>query len=130
MAIELGRTWCVGHGHRRFARLLRQQQCLIGMLVRGGRRHHEPHYGAVSVCVEGTTSAGGWIRRRRRRATGCRRAGKRRIELSLNKNFVFQFSTASCKDHFVFWDEGEGEPIGIECQREQVQRTGPRELMR
>ena len=23
--------------------------CLIGMLVRGGRRHHEPHYGAVLV---------------------------------------------------------------------------------
>ena len=23
--------------------------CLIGMLERGGRRHHEPRYGAVSV---------------------------------------------------------------------------------
>ena len=59
------------------------------MLVRGGRRHLEPHYGSVSVCVEGTVPAGGWIRRRRRRATGRRRAGKRRIELSLNEDFCF-----------------------------------------
>ena len=79
-----------------------EQQCLIGMLVRGGRRHHEPHYGAVSVCVEGTAPSGGWIRRRRRRATERRRAGKRRIELSLNEHFVFQISTASCEEHFVF----------------------------
>ena len=38
--VELGRTWCVRHGHLLLARLLRQQrrssnQCLIGMLVRG-----------------------------------------------------------------------------------------------
>ena len=79
-----------------------EQQCLIGMLVRGGRRHHEPRYGAVSVCVDGTAPAGGWIRRRRRRATGRQRAGKRRIELSLNKNFCLQISTASCVEHFVF----------------------------
>ena len=56
-----------------------EQQCLIGVLVRGGRRHQEPHYGAVSVCVEGTAPAGGKIRRRRRRAAGRRPAGKRRI---------------------------------------------------
>ena len=52
MAVELGRTWCVRHGHLRFASFkvaAAEQQCLIGMLVRGGRRHHEPHYGAVSV---------------------------------------------------------------------------------
>ena len=56
MAVELGRTWCVRHGLIQFARLFRQQrrsinECLIGMVVRGGRRHHEPHYGAVSVRV-------------------------------------------------------------------------------
>ena len=100
------------------------------MLVRGGRCHHEPHHGAVSVCVERTAPAGGWIRRRRRRATERRRAGKRRIDLSLNENFVFPISTASCEEHFVFWDGGEGVPIGIECQREQAHRSGPSELMR
>ena len=30
------------------------RQCLIGMLVRGGSRHHETRYGAASLCVEGT----------------------------------------------------------------------------
>ena len=75
--------------------------------MRGGRHHHEPHYGAVSVCVEGTAPARGWIRRRRRRAAGRRRARKRRIELSLNDNFVFQISTASCVAHFVFFWTGE-----------------------
>ena len=83
-----------------------EQQCLIGMLVRGGRRHHEPRYGAVLVCMEGTAPAGGWIRRRRRRATGRRRAGKRRIELSLNENFVFQISTSNFVEHFVFFERG------------------------
>ena len=73
----------------------------------GGRRHHEPRYGAVSVCVETTAPAGGWIRRRRRRATGRRWAGKRRIELSLNENFVLQISTANCVEHFVFFLTGE-----------------------
>ena len=63
---------------------------------RGRYGIYEPHYGAVSVCVEGTVPAGDWIRRRRRRATERRRAGKRRIELSLNENFVFQISTANC----------------------------------
>ena len=29
-----------------------------------------------------------------------------------------------------FRDEGEGKPIGIECQREQVRRSGPSELRR
>ena len=65
MAVELGRTWCVRHGHLRFARLFRKRQrssnALIAMLVRGGRRHHEPRYDAVSVCVKRTAPAGGWI---------------------------------------------------------------------
>ena len=99
--------------------------------MRGGRRHHEPRYGAVSVCVEGTAPAGGWIRRRRRRATGRRRAGKRRIELSLNENFLFSDQHRKLRGAFFFGgDGGEGEPIGIECQREQVRRSGPSELRR
>ena len=98
--------------------------------MRGGRRHHEPQYGEVSVCVEGTAPAGGWIRRRRRRATGRRRAGKRRVELSLNDNFCFSDQHRKLRGTFSFWDGGEGEPTGIECQREQVRRSGPSELRR
>ena len=30
----------------------------------------------------------------------------------------------------LFWDGSEGEPIGFECEREQVRRSGPSELMR
>ena len=75
--------------------------------VRGGRRHHEPRYGAVSVCVEGTAPTGGWIRRRRRRATGRRRAGKRRIELSLNDNFCFSDQHRKLRGAFYFFWTGE-----------------------
>ena len=97
--------------------------------MRGGRRHQEPHYGAVSVRVEGTRPAGGWIRRRRR-TTERRRAGKRRIELSLNESFCCQISIACCEEHFVFGDGGKEEPIGIARQREQVRMSGPSELRR
>ena len=93
LAVELGRTWCVRHGHLRFARLFQaaaaEQQCTIGMLVRGGKHHHKPNYGTVSVCIEGTAQSGGWIRRRKRRVTERRRAGKRRVELSLNELFCY-----------------------------------------
>ena len=78
--------------------------------MRGGRRHHEPHYGAVSVCVEGTAPAGGWIRRRRRRATGWRRAGKRRIELSLNENFSSSNQHRKLRGAFLFFF-GKGEKV-------------------
>ena len=83
-----------------------EQQCLIEMLVRGGRRHHEPHYGAVSVCVEGTAPTGGWIRRRRRRATDRRRAGKRRVELSLNENICFSDQHRKLRGAFCFLERG------------------------
>ena len=99
--------------------------------MRGGRRHHEPRYGAVSVCVEGTAPARGWIRRQKRRATGGRRAGKRRIELSLNENFCSSDQHRKLRVAFCYFlDGGEGEPIGIECKREQVRRSGPIELRR
>ena len=99
--------------------------------MRRGRRHHEPNYGAVSACIRGTAPAGGWIRRRRRRATGRRRAGKRRIELSLNTRiFFWQISSASCEEHLVFGDAGEEQSTEIECQREHVRRIGPGELRR
>ena len=101
------------------------------MLVRGGRRHHEPRYIAVPVCVEGTAPAGGLIRRRRRRATGRRRAGKRRIKLSLNENFCFSDQHRMLRGAFgLFLDGGEGEPNGIECERGLGQRSDPSELRR
>ena len=63
--------------------------------------------------------------------TGRRRAGKRRIELSLNENFCFSDQQRKLRGAFCFFrDGGEGEPIGIECQREQVRRSGPSELRR
>ena len=71
--------------------------------MRGGTRHHEPHYGGVSVCVEGIAPAEGWIRRRRRMATGRRLAGKRRIELSLNDiHFLFQIPCLDSSSCHVF----------------------------
>ena len=84
-----------------------EQQCLIGMLGRGGRRHNEPRYGAVSVCVEGSAPAGGWIRRRKRMATGRRRAGKRQIELSLNESFCFSDQHRKLRGALCFFRTGE-----------------------
>ena len=80
-----------------------EQQCFIGTHV---RRHHEPHLGAVSVCVEGTAPTGGWIRRRRRRATECRQAGKRRVELSLNENICFSDQHRKLRGAFCFLGRG------------------------
>ena len=101
------------------------------MLNRDARARRQPRYGAVSVCVEGTAREGGWIRRRRRRATGRRRAGKRRIELSLNDHICFSDQHRKLREAFCFfWDGVEGEPIGIECQREQVRRSGASERRR
>ena len=73
------------------------------------RRQAPPRrrYGAVSVCVEGAAPAGGCIRRRRRRATGRRRAGKRRIELSLNENFGFSDQHRKLRGAFCFLGTGE-----------------------
>ena len=40
MAVELGRTWCVRHGHPRFARLFRQQRG-AAMLNRDARARRQ-----------------------------------------------------------------------------------------
>ena len=73
--------------------------------MRGGRGHHEARYGAVSVCGEETAPAGGWIRRRRRRATGRRRAGKTRIGLSLNEILCFSDQHRKLRGAFSFSSE-------------------------
>ena len=64
-------------------------------------------------------------------ATGRRRAGKRRIELSLNEKFCLSDQHRKLRAAFCsFFDGGEGEPTGIECEREQVRRSWPSELRR
>ena len=54
-----------------------------------------------------------------------RRAGKRRIELTLREICFFSYQNRKCEELFVFRDGGEGEPTGRECQRELVIRSGP-----
>ena len=99
--------------------------------MRGGGRHHEPLYGAVPVCVEGTAPAGGWTRRRRRRATGRRRAGKRRIELPLNENSCFSDQHRKLRGAFRFFGTGEeGNRLELRVNKKQVRRSGPSELSR
>ena len=47
-------------------------------------------------------ASGGWIRRQCRREIERRRAGQRRVELTLRENYVFQTTTENCEEHFVF----------------------------
>ena len=56
-------------------------------------------------------ASGGWIRRQCRREIERRRAGQRRVELTLRENSIFQTSPENCEEHFVFWN-GEGELTG------------------
>ena len=53
MAVELGRSWCARHGDPRFAHhflaAAAEQQCSIGMSVRGGRCRDRPNYGAKNL---------------------------------------------------------------------------------
>ena len=99
--------------------------------MRGSRRHHhEPPYGALSVALEGTAPSGGWIRRRSRRATERRRAEERRIELYLNGNFCFSDQHYKLSGASSFLGMGKRGSIGMECQREQVRRSGPSGLRR
>ena len=66
----------------------------------------------------------------RRSVDGRGRAGKRWLEFSLNDNFCFSDQHRNLRGAFCFWGGGEGEPIGIECQRKQVRMSGPSELRR
>ena len=80
MAVELGRTWCVRHGHLRFTRVVLGRSGGAAMLNRDARaRRQVPPRATLPRSLglsEGTAPAGGWIRRRRRRATERRRAGR------------------------------------------------------
>ena len=128
MAVELGRTWCVRHGNLRFASFqaaAAEQQCLIEILVRGGRRHHEPHYNAVLACVEGTAPAGSSNRGQRRRATGRRRAGKRWLELSVNEIFYFSDQHRKLRGEFCFFGTGEkGNRLELSVNESKCERAG------
>ena len=65
-----------------------------------------------------------------RGATERRRAWTRRIEISRNENFSCSDQHRSCEKHCIFWDGGQGEPTGNECQLEHVRGSGLRELNR
>ena len=60
----------------------------------------------------------------RRRATERRRAGKRRIEISLNENFVFQISTASREEHFVFGTGEKGYQLELSVNGSKCEGAG------
>ena len=56
--------------------------------------------------------------------------GRDGLNSSRTRTLVFQISTASYEEHYIFLDGGEGVPIGNERQREQVRMSGPSELRR
>ena len=75
MAVELGRTWCVRHGHLRFARLFRQQ-----------RRSSNVQSGCSFAEAGATTShttAQSWLewRELRRQAAGFDDEGRGRLSV-------------------------------------------------
>ena len=129
VTVGLGRMWGVRSNMVNYDLRVREEMP-TGMLVRGGRRCHEPNYRAVLGCMEGTTPSGNWIRRRRRRATERRRTGKSRIELSLKLDFLYSDQCRKLREAFYSWDRREGEPARIEWQREHVTRSGPSGLLR
>ena len=110
MTVELGRTWCVRHGHPRFARLFRQQ-----------RRSSNASSGCSCAEAGATTSHAtaqsrfAWRGMRGQEAGfddegGGRLAvdgrGRAGLKSPLASIFVFQISTASCVEHFVFLGRG------------------------
>ena len=76
-------------------------------------------------CVEGTAPAGGWVRRPRRRATERRRAGKRRIKLSLTENFCFSDQHSKLQGAFCFSGRGEkGNRLELIVNESKCERAG------
>ena len=78
----------ITHGHLRFARHFVGRSggaAMVDRDVRDARQAPPPdNYGAVSVCLEGTATAG-----RRRRVTESRWSGKSLVKLSLNGHLCF-----------------------------------------
>ena len=91
-----------------------------------GWHNHTPNYGTVYACIEGTAPSGGWIRRQCKREIEHRRAGQRRVELTLREIFFFSDQYRNYEDRFVFWYGGDGEPTGRERKPEHVQGSGDR----
>ena len=86
MAVQLGHTWCVSHGHLRFASFLggRGRAALLNQDVRA-RRQAPPQ-----AKLRHTVSLNAPIRQqRKKRESEHRPAGKRRIELTLRENVCF-----------------------------------------
>ena len=123
MAVELGRTWRVRHGQLRFARRFLGNSGSTALLNRDARaRRQAPLQDILRQSL--IAPEGGWIRRQRRRETERRRAGKRRIELTLREILCASDQNRTCEELFCFWDAGEGEPTGREWQRNHVRRSG------
>ena len=92
------------------------------MAVRGDRRQHEPNYGTVWACIEGTAPSGGWIRRQSRSDIE-----RRRVERTLRDNFFFHISTEKCEEHFGFGTGEKGnrpEGSGNQSTFEGADRAG------
>ena len=110
MDVELGRTWCFRHGHLRFARLFRQQR-------RSSNAKSRYSYAEAGATTSHTAARSrfAWRELRRQEARfddevggrlavdGWERDGLNSPGTSI---FVFQISTASCVEHFVFLGRG------------------------
>ena len=73
----------------------------------------------------GTAPAGGWTRRRGKRATGRRRAGERRIELSLNENFSFSDQHRKLRGaFFFFWTGEKGNRLELSVKENKCEGAG------
>ena len=103
MSVELGRTWCVRHGHLRFVRRFRQQRQSSN--AQSGYMCAEAGATTDHTTTQFIAPVGGRVRRRGRRETERRRAGRRRIDFTLHDNFLFQNRTANAR-RFLFSGRG------------------------
>ena len=78
----------------------------------GCARRHTPSRAKLRHglgCTEGTAPSGGWVRRQRRRTIGRRRAGLRRIELTLHEIVVFRSVPKAARSISFFFRTGKKE---------------------
>ena len=131
MAVALGRTWCVRHGHLRFVGGF-LGSCNRAAMLKGNvrawrqaRPQPKLRYDRSLKCADTRLDS---------TYTECRRAKKRRIKLTLRKNLcVFIYIPSSrneWREACGIWDGGRRESTGREWQREYVRRWGSIKLRR
>ena len=131
VAVKLVRTWCVRHGHLRFARLFRQQ-----------RRSSNAKSGCSCAEAGATTShptaqcrftwralrrqeAGFDDELRRRRLTGRGLVGKRRNKLPLNENFCSSDQHRKLRGTFCFfWTREKGNRLESSLNESKCEGAG------